>query len=879
MAQIKEVKSLLDSLIESYTIPKSSREYHRIKLTSTRALSDKGLQRTNQFDVSARLDGLVEKLRILNNDQTADALQERLKELSTFDTKWTPELQSLLLLLSDRPSNLHPKRDFGPVSPEIPQKEYESGQIDDESPDEHDPELWKDIDYANDGSDEEYSQYPGSDSTGRSEKDSESSHQETLDLNWAAPTVPVRKADLVSVKESCYWRQSPAEEKRRRAGSDDRYSHPLVFTELQAIRETLFMLLGLPTSGFRVDTAEDVLFTIRDEGAASMQHLLHEFSSIGKELGVLRAFIASQEHVPLMQNFQSALHVRIQQLDCYLNESQTSILDASREYNASLIHLLTDTRQQVSHLLLLNPIVRGLQQFTGPRRSFYVLEGLYNLTCSAQSQTDTRTYEYAATIFFQCFDVYLHPIRQWMERGELFEQGQLLFIRREGETTSLEDTWAKQYALVKSEDGVLAAPNFLHVASTRIFNTGKSVDLLKKLGHFSAEATLQDLETPMNFTNVCVAKDPYMLSPFAELFKSAFDQWVASKHHSSSAILRRYLADQCGLYRSLEALEVLYFCKAGSMTSSALTPIFERLDLRRRRWAESAMITDLFRTSFRAAGCIDVERIAVSCGRPKCGDRSMAVFDCFRLAFRLPWPIANTIRPATMSVYGQIFILLVQLQRARFLLERTISSKEAQDTSLDRPMKLSYRLRARLLHSTNSILTHVTSMVLDIQTSEMKDSMSKAEDIDEMVAVHQNFISKVEDQCFLAAKHTSLKQAIVSTLDLTVVLFDTVRAARKYDEEVGARSPRLAKEDDVSSSDDDDDDAAGEPTPEVSSRKGQLENRDLASKAMYEKLTRISARLTQLQSFIAAGVSSLSRSDTSLCWEVLAANLNAGRKT
>ena len=877
MAQNKEVQSLLDSLVESYRIPKSRPGYHRIKVTSTRALSEKGLQRTNQFDVRARLEGLVEKLRILNNDQTADALQERLTELSAFDTKWTPELLSLLLLLSDRPSKLQSRGGYGLVRSATPQKEYHSQEIDDESSDEQDTELWRDVDFANDGSAEEYSLYPGSESSGRSEHESESSHHETLDSNLAAFMVPVRKADLVSLNEACYWKQPQTEDPRRGDGSNVQCVQPLVLTELQAIRETLFMLLGLPTSGFRIDTAEDVLFTIRDEPAGSMQHLLQEFCSIGKEIGVLRAFVASQEYVPLMQTFQSTLHVRIQQLDCHFNESQTIILDASREYVASLIDLLTDTRRQTSQLLLLTPVVQGLQLSKGSERCFSVLEGLYSLTCSAQSQADTVTYEHVANIFFQCFDVYLHPIRQWMERGELFEHDHLLFIKREGTLTSPEDTWQKQYALVKSEDGVLAAPNFLHMALTRIFNTGKSVDLLKRLGHMSHEVTSQDHETPLSFSTVCLAKDPYMLSPFAELFKSAFHQWVASKHRSSSAILRRHLADQCGLYRSLEALEVLYFCKAGNLTSAALTPIFERLDLRQRHWNDSAMITDLFRTSFRAADSIDAERIAVNCGQPKAGDRSMSVFDSFRLAFCVPWPIANIIRPATTSVYNQIFILLTQLQRAKFLLERTISSnKRVQDTPRDRHTKLTYSLRARLLHFTNSLLAHITSMVLAVQTAEMKDLMSKAEDIDEMVAVHQTFIDTIENQCFLAAKHGSLKHAIISTLDLTVVLFDTVRVVRE-DNNVEPRSSLKAKEDDdISSSDDEG--AGAAQSPDLAKR-GQGRNGDADSRAVYEKLTRISTRATQLHGFIAAGVSSLSKKDTALCWEVLAANMNAGVKS
>ena len=60
--------------------------------------------RTNHFEIIERLRGLVEKFRVLNNDELADALQVRLQGLETTTSKRTPEILSLFLQLSENPA-------------------------------------------------------------------------------------------------------------------------------------------------------------------------------------------------------------------------------------------------------------------------------------------------------------------------------------------------------------------------------------------------------------------------------------------------------------------------------------------------------------------------------------------------------------------------------------------------------------------------------------------------------------------------------------------------------------------------------------------------------------------------------------------------------
>jgi gamma-tubulin complex component 5 len=128
MAHAATLSALTDDLITAITLPfplhKHSRHFKLIKESSLKTFKTLQHVRVNQFEIDARLQGLLEKFIVLNNEALADVLKPRLDELAARPLKWKPEILALLLALSDRPvdkTNIHKALEIVPEDAVEPQ--------------------------------------------------------------------------------------------------------------------------------------------------------------------------------------------------------------------------------------------------------------------------------------------------------------------------------------------------------------------------------------------------------------------------------------------------------------------------------------------------------------------------------------------------------------------------------------------------------------------------------------------------------------------------------------------------------------------------------------------------------------------------------------
>lgn len=83
-------------------------------------------------------------------------------------------------------------------------------------------------------------------------------------------------------------------------------SSSMVLTETQAIREVIFMLLGLPTSiSLLVSTEASTSCEVRLLSQYLLRQILQGFISLCDEPLIIREWLTRQESVPLLQTLQS----------------------------------------------------------------------------------------------------------------------------------------------------------------------------------------------------------------------------------------------------------------------------------------------------------------------------------------------------------------------------------------------------------------------------------------------------------------------------------------------------------------------------------------------------------------------------------------------
>ena len=864
MEHTAETNFLLDQLIRVSIKNLTEADVEHHKQSALRRLANNHFARTNQFEVTARLDGLEEKWRINNNDRLAEALNLRRAELSIVSNRWTPELLSLLLQLSDRPAGQSNHADLAIVKPELlPSASLTWADIVAEDPLDDQDGVWKNVDFTADSSD-----------------DGEQTESVHSDLSLRTPGFSfIEPADEARSEALIEPATTISLQKVRNAQFWDTRRPNVTITEFQAIREVVFLLLGLSTSIFSQGNEGQTILSkavfLDHLSQESLNSLLQGFVVIANKLLTIRQCVKNDERIPLEQTFQAALASRIEPFDRALSRIQTKILSPNCHFIPSLLKLYDEIYSTGRLLLQVYDVLLELEISSKDERPFRILECLFDKTCVNQGIGDAEGYEYMANLFFDCFQTYLKPISLWMEKGQLTGRDSVIFIEKVEKNVPSQRVWQDQYHFKHNSNGDLHAPKFLHVAAKKIFNTGKSIDFLRRLGMENHDLSrLPANEGFLTYKTVCQSANYGLFSPFAALFDAALDKWIANKHQASSLKLRAQLELRCGLQASLNALEYVYF---GAVSTNFNNNIFEKIDRGTHGWDNGLIMTELFQGTIISTGRLEIRLIPAAHGN---SSRSMSALEDIRVSYTLPWPIVNIITTESTSLYQRVFVFLTQLQRAKYLIYRHKIFKSVRPTDQQSHCQI-YTLRHRLLWLTNTILTYITDMVLSVATADMRIAMDQAEDMDSMITVHQAYIERLEDQCLLHKKHESVRQAIISLLDLTILFshlqdlnqigldsksnLTNTKASQKHLKHPGEENAArlLSNEDEYS-------DTTSDDSSSYPALHAQLP--DAGS------LERMLDTFRDVLNFVTAAVRGISKADSAPSWEMLANNLAMGQE-
>jgi gamma-tubulin complex component 5 len=618
MAQNAKVAALTDELVQSilqFDPATNKQAYKRARELATRGLRGHQYARTNQFDVRNSYAGLEEKCRIKNRDDLADALELRLQRLEGITNKFKPEFLSLLLQLSDRPLENTRVEALDLLKPPSPPPQLTWNEILEEDP-YSDEDIWKDIDYAIESSgDEQATSKPKKpkkqDSTPATSVDEDDTYDPGSSIE-ATNDALVR--DLETAQ---FWSASSTEDGAK-----------IEITELQAVRETLFMLAGLQTSLFVVDKTRSTVrvnarYKLSHAIPATVDHLLSQLASIGKDVLRLRQWTRRPSTLPLVQTFEAATRNRLTDYDARLSQMQRRYLGPDSPIAVSLLTLYNDVRAESEQILRLSRIVSDVE----PRllvNPFSHLEELFSQTILAQMTLQKSNFDFFSIMLFDCLRTYLKPIRRWMENGELGANDETFFVFENDSGSDVASMWHDRYVLRRDAQNLLRSPSFLEPAAMKIFNTGKSVIFLKELGYGHTLSNGAVSEPALDHESVCGTSNDVPLSPFPDLFAAGFERWIRSKYSLASASLRAHLFDTQGLMRVLSIFEMLYLSSNGAVFENFANTIFERMDSGHRGWSDRYMLTELARSIYSdVLPGADADKIVVRSSKTKDHGRSV----------------------------------------------------------------------------------------------------------------------------------------------------------------------------------------------------------------------------------------------------------------
>ncbi|KAI8633179.1 Spc98 family-domain-containing protein [Xylariaceae sp. FL1651] len=789
MAFAAKLSSLTEELIEVITSTTTQTEpghVDALKESSLRKLRHHSFLRTNHFEVYAALDGYEERFRVLNRDSIADALKGRLEVLAQCSNKWIPDALHLLLQLADQPIQKSRLADLESLKEpeEDPGPKLRWDDIAKEDGWDGDREIWRNVDFGGYSSDDDYADHE-SDLSAQSEDTSPSS----IEARYRKQPTDYLESSRGEVRLDEIW-NSQAWRRKMTSGGSTVLSRKVFITELQAIREILFMLSGYENSLLDSQGKPSLDIQLTHASWQIFRSLLNSASKAGSGLFHLRQYVKRHQQIPLLQVFQEAIESRLRSFDSIISSIEAQYANIKQDVIASIMKILADIEPHLHPIQCLAGIVEQLQQSKHPQH-FHYLELLYDSATTLQLEGDTGAYYFISQLFFECFEVYLRPIRLWMENGELVDDDKTFFISSSPAEVPRPQVWADQFKLKRTPQGTLFVPRFLQPAASKIFITGKSIVVLKLLGkHWLAQEKVPE---PATRLDIRAASE---FEPFPEIFKNMFEQWMQSKHHAASATLKQTLFQACNLWSDLKALQHIYLMSDGSRSDYVACAIFNNIDILNFHWHDRFNLTEIAREAFDAL--IESHRLTASVSSDGSSIHVNDVRQTVRkglpsinIKYRLPWPVRIVLSDESLNPYQSVFTFLLQLRRASYTLtrHRLISGGLSYMTT---EQQIFYRLRSKLLWFYNALQSYLSTLVLGPLISKFREDMTQAADVDQMITSHATFARRMLDETCLGTRLDPIHHAILDIFDLAIRLQDAYQMESERVEEGTQELSRLS---------------------------------------------------------------------------------------
>ncbi|THV08233.1 hypothetical protein K435DRAFT_4268 [Dendrothele bispora CBS 962.96] len=384
------------------------------------------------------------------------------------------------------------------------------------------------------------------------------------------------------------------------------------------------------------------------------------------------------------------------------------------------------------------------------------------------------------------------------------------------------DFWTDGYYLRDDDSEVLSPgdsdeqlhksiPCFLRHVATPILQSGKAIGLLKTLdkdvgegsetsmfrdwdwGSFRSLLT-SDLSGDISAVHIPhedltaprEVEDLYSVS-IGSLEQLIFEK-VEPYRLAGGRLLADVVVEECDFWFHLHAMESLYLMRKGDVISDFADGLFSKMDAR-QDWSDFHFLNTSFGDIVELSNTIGGSKPWVQLSLVRLfyrGDmskkhsiaRTVRAIDGLFLEYAVPFPLTYIFTRQNLQVYDQIFGFLLQIRRAKNVLEKCLARGQDRKTR-DRPgLKEFYAMRSRLSWFINTLLNFLTTYVIHTQILKFHDTLKTANSLsfDEMIGLHHEHLGMMQGRCLLQTKTLPLHRAIISILDMSISFSDVFAA-------------------------------------------------------------------------------------------------------
>ncbi|EIW76310.1 hypothetical protein CONPUDRAFT_92988 [Coniophora puteana RWD-64-598 SS2] len=362
------------------------------------------------------------------------------------------------------------------------------------------------------------------------------------------------------------------------------------------------------------------------------------------------------------------------------------------------------------------------------------------------------------------------------------------------------DFWSDSYIsrtepeVADNGEFVAPIPGIFRNSVERILNAGKAVGLLRALVYQPAAAEqegdgdgdgMQQLSVLLAWRRFDEILETFTVGTGGsfdlEMLSYLVRDDIVGYCDASDVRLTRVLTEDCDLFKHMHALQGLYLMVEDDVVGF-LDVLFSKMDTS-HLWNDFHFLNNAFSETVaaRSSGSskwIESPLVRLSFrGSSSAVPRSVRVFEGLLVEYAVPFPLTYIFTPNVLETYGSILVFLVQVRRAKRLLERIIIRSSvldagAREKQLQAELKVFYAMRGKLSWFINTLLNFFTTYVIQAQIRKFREEFRKARSLDQMIRVHGDHLQKIHSLCLLQPNAVSLHKAVISILDMCIHFSD-----------------------------------------------------------------------------------------------------------
>ncbi|KNE68813.1 hypothetical protein AMAG_13453 [Allomyces macrogynus ATCC 38327] len=568
---------------------------------------------------------------------------------------------------------------------------------------------------------------------------------------------------------------------------------PVLVTETELIRETLFLLRDLPTSFFETvpATSGHPHDQIRVIGRIAVTHLaqdtllrlLRTFTTRAVRLRRLRRVVhrcvSRANEDPVITAFGHAVDQHLRTYDVHLSK-----LEAAHQHQyqrgtprtASLLHL--DRATQSSILDFVADFVDAHEvAVLGP-----LLSSAPGFPPASAREVGTRLVDAVAAhlvplalspLFAPWLGVVLATIRgyaahidRWLSEGQC---ASAYFFIHATTAAAAGDDWNATHVAV--DPPALLAPH-----ATALLLAGKTVHLAQRASkrrratcaigffevvarHLYAEICDPGQISLAQFLNCDpLPADAVRLAatPIAVLLEDAVAAGVRAGVRATRQIVASFARDHA-VRAHVAALSAVMLMEDGAAWTRFADTVFRRMRARKDDWRAQEVVETVLDE------VLDAMRLPVPKHRFVVRvDEEVEGIEGIKIEYEAPWPLQIVVAPDHIQKYNQVFAALLTLRRAKYMLEagQHVRLRRVRNKAFD-PW---FGLQFRLLLAVRAVEGFWLLTVIDTERRRFQSRIDDAESIDQLVTAHTEFLDRILEQSLL--RLPPLAKAIFSLFDL-----------------------------------------------------------------------------------------------------------------